>query len=343
MIAPIRLEDDKLFVIDQRRLPAEEVWTQLRTADEVYEAIRCLAVRGAPAIGIAAGYGVFVALKSDLPKRISDFRSAVAKTADRIGSARPTAYNLFYALERMKKAAGGATDSVSGLQALKTEAIRIHEEDLETGLKIGKAGAELIRDGDTVLTHCNAGALATGGNGTALAAIFESHRQGKRIRVVVDETRPLLQGARLTAWELMKSGIECLLIADSMSGTLMRQGKIDLAIVGADRIAANGDFANKIGTYTVAALCKMHGLPFYTAAPSSTFDLKTKTGKDIPIEERDADEVRGFAGTMTAPEGCPVYNPSFDVTPSRLLSGIVTEKGVIRPPFCKNIQLTIRI
>ncbi len=305
-----------LRVLDQRALPREERYLSCETPEQVHEAIRTLAVRGAPAIGVAAGYGVVLGVQAG---------RAVGEVADYLAGARPTAVNLRWACERMKRAGTEA-------RVLLDEARAIEREDAAMCRRIGEHGAKLIRDGAGVLTHCNAGALATAGIGTAVGAIYEAHAAGRRLRVYADETRPLLQGARLTAWELGRAGVDVTLICDGMAASLMRSGAVDLAIVGADRIARNGDAANKIGTYGVAVLCKEHGIPFYVAAPSSTFDLSIASGAEIPIEERAPEEVSALNGVPSAPDGVKVWNPAFDVTPARLIAAIVTERGVIDRP-----------
>jgi len=324
-VEPIRWEEGEVVILDQTRLPQEEVHVRCGRAEEVAEAIRRLAVRGAPLIGIAAAYGMALAARGEKAGAAERARAA----AEMLGATRPTARNLFWAIERMMvRVEAGASAG-----ELAEEALAIHREDAETCRRIGEHGRELVPRGAGVLTICNTGALATGGEGTALAAIKAAHAQGKGIQVLACETRPLLQGARLTMWELMRGGIPARLITDGMAGTCMRQGLVDLVIVGADRIARNGDTANKIGTYTLAALARHHGIPFYAAAPMSTVDLSLAGGDEIPIEERGAEEVRGFGGADVAPEGAEVFNPAFDVTPAELIAGIVTERGVARPPY----------
>ena len=324
MIEHIRWEKGRLFILDQRRLPEEEVYLECRRAQEVAEAIRSMAVRGAPAIGIVAALGVALESRYD-PSRVEEAMETLRRT-------RPTAQNLFWALERMRQKyererAGGDIPS-----ALEEEALRIWSEDVEANRRMAEAGSPLIGKGARILTHCNAGALATGGYGTALGLIRRAHEEGKGIRVFATETRPLLQGARLTAWELQREGIPVVLITDGMAGYLMQRGEVDLVIVGADRVARNGDVANKIGTYTLAVLAKEHGIPLYVAAPSSTFDPAIPSGAFIPIEERNGEEVRRVKGVKVAPEGVDVWNPAFDVTPHHLIRAIITEKGVIEGP-----------
>jgi len=325
--------DGRMELIDQTRLPTEYTVITCRTVDEVWEAIRTLRVRGAPAIGVAAAMGVVVGIQhvADDEQAVLD---AVAETCDHLATSRPTAVNLFWALDRMRRVAD-AHRSRGGRavkEALLAEAKAIRDEDAEMCRRIGDAGQHLVTEGCGVLTHCNAGSLATAEYGTALAPMYRAHEAGRGFRVYADETRPLLQGARLTVWELMQAGIDVTLICDDMAGALMRQGKVDLVLVGADRIAACGDVANKIGTYSVAVLARHHGIPFYVAAPSSTFDLTLESGDAIPIEERGAEEVTHGFGRQTAPDGAKVYCPAFDVTPADLVTGIITERGLIVPP-----------
>ena len=335
----IEWKNGKVVMIDQTKLPHKEEY--IKTADylRVAEAIKVLSVRGAPAIGVAAAYGMALAAKESRAKSTPEFLQEMDKVAEVLGATRPTAVNLFWALDRMKnKAHANSHLAVSRLKrVLKEEADKIAAEELDMSRKMGAYGAELIDEGDTVLTHCNAGALATVDYGTALAVIRAAHEQGKKIQVYADETRPLLQGARLTAWELMQDNIPVTLICDNMAGYFMSLGKIDKIVVGADRITANGDVANKIGTYSVAVLAKEHGIPFYVAAPVTTIDISLSDGGEIPIEERAADEVAGFGGARVAPEGVKVASPAFDVTPNRLVTAIITDKGVLRAPYSKSI------
>ena len=314
-VEPLRWRGDRLELLDQRLLPDEAVYVTCRTAAEVAQRIRDMVVRGAPAIGCAAAFGVV------LSKGSPESYEILAKS-------RPTAVNLFWALERMRKA-----------KDLKAEAEAIFAEDIAANHAMGKFGARLISRGSRILTHCNTGALATAGHGTALGVIRSA--RGKKVSVIAGETRPYLQGARLTAWECMQEGIPCTLITDSMAGHLMSRGEVDVVIVGADRIVANGDVVNKIGTYTLAVLAKRHRIPFYVAAPVSTFDLRTSKGAAVPIEERPAHEVTGYRGARWAPEGIAVRNPAFDVTPAELITGIITERGVVRSPNRKKIQALI--
>ncbi|HEX8943366.1 MAG TPA: S-methyl-5-thioribose-1-phosphate isomerase [Gemmatimonadaceae bacterium] len=319
-------------ILDQRQLPARETYWDLRSIDEVCDAIRSLAVRGAPAIGIAGAMGLTLALDGGEPDR-EHAQSRIAAAADRVRATRPTAVNLGWAVDRMLSVAMSGRELVSLRDELRREATRILAEDRDMCRRIGEHGAALIPDGARVLTHCNAGALATGGLGTALAAIYVAVEQGKRVEVFVDETRPLLQGSRLTAWELTRAGIPVSVLVDSAAATLMRSARIDLCIVGADRIATNGDVANKIGTYGVAIAARHHRIPFYVAAPASTFDPSTASGDDIVIEQRSPDEVRCGFGVPTAPADVDVFNPAFDVTPASLITAIVSDRAVHRPPF----------
>lgn len=325
--------DGCLRMIDQTRLPVEFVEIDCRDVETVWEAIKVLRVRGAPAIGIAAAYGVCVGIQKAAGSDETTFFKRLDEVADYLATSRPTAVNLFWALDRMKKAAqrlrGKPTREIAA--ALLAEALAIHEEDRQMCRAIGRHGAALLTDGQGVLTHCNAGGLATSDYGTALALFFAAAESGKTLHIYADETRPLLQGARLTAWELKQRGIDVTLICDNMAAQVMREGRIQAVVTGADRIAANGDTANKIGTYGVALLAAAHKIPFYIAAPSSTFDLSIRSGADIPIEERDSREVTHGFGRQTAPDGVAVYNPAFDVTPAELIAGIICERGVIQP------------
>ncbi|MGO4107931.1 S-methyl-5-thioribose-1-phosphate isomerase [Paenibacillus sp. YAF4_2] len=332
--------DDKLDLLDQRLLPEEIVYLPLVTSEDVWEAIRHLKVRGAPAIGIAAAYGVV--LGSCSAESAEEWLTAVHKAAEYLATSRPTAVNLFWALDRMKAraeaiAAEGLT--LEGMkQALITEAIAIQSEDEETNRLIGEHALSLFQDDIGVLTHCNAGGLATAKYGTALAPFYLAKERGMNIRVFADETRPVLQGARLTAFELHQAGIDVTLICDNMAGHVMSKGWVNAVIVGTDRVAANGDVANKIGTYSVAVLAKAHGIPFYVACPLSTIDLNTPTGAEIPIEERNAEEITEGFGKRTAPQGVKVYNPAFDITPNEYVTAIITEKGIIEAPFDVNLK-----
>jgi len=341
--------DGYLVLLDQTRLPGELVYLECRAVEEVWEAIRRLAVRGAPAIGVAAAYGVCVGVKQG---------RGVDEVCDYLATSRPTAVNLFWALERMRQAsrgvlAPGDNASTRGrerpgshalVERLLAEARAIHDEDRAQCAAMGRYGADLLADlppGAGILTHCNTGALATGGDGTAAAVIYELARRGRRPHVWVDETRPLLQGARLTMWEMQQRGIDATLICDSAAAQVMREGRVQAAITGADRIAANGDTANKIGTYGLATHCRAHDIPFYVAAPVNTFDLSIATGAEIPIEQRAAEELTHGFGKQTAPEAAAVYNPAFDVTPAGLITAIVTDRGVLRPVSAAAIRATI--
>jgi len=326
--------DGHLRLIDQTLLPGEFRQLDCRTVESVWEAIKVLRVRGAPAIGIAAAYGVVVGVQKSAAADEESFFAELQRVVDYLASSRPTAVNLFWALDRMHRVALGlrGTQSPADILArLLAEARAVHEEDRQMCRAIGRYGAELIGPRQGILTHCNAGGLATADYGTALAVIFAAAEQGKQPRVYADETRPLLQGARLTAWELQQRSIDVTLICDSMAAQVMREGRVQAVIVGADRIAANGDTANKIGTYSVALLAAAHDIPFYVAAPSSTFDLSIADGTQIPIEQRDPREITHGFGRPTAPEGIKVYNPAFDVTPAKLIRAIICEKGLIEP------------
>ncbi|MGE0712127.1 MAG: S-methyl-5-thioribose-1-phosphate isomerase [Planctomycetota bacterium] len=324
-----------LEIIDQRLLPAERVLLRLETVDAVWDAIKTLAVRGAPAIGVAAGYGVVVGAQAGVEGDTAAAAAAALSAADHLATSRPTAVNLFWALDRMRAAVAreraAARDGAALVAGLLAEARAIDREDTETCRAMGRHGAALLRPKARVMTHCNAGGLATAGYGTALGCIYAAAEAGLGISVISCETRPLLQGARLTTWELCESGVPVTLISDSMSGFAFQRGMIDAVIVGADRIARNGDAANKIGTYTHAVLARQHGVPFYVAAPRSTFDLELASGADIPIEEREPGELTHFNGRRIAAEGARVWNPAFDVTPASLITGIITERGVIQP------------
>ena len=333
----IRWQGNSLALLDQTRLPVEEVWNTYTDYRKVADAIRRLVVRGAPAIGVAAAYALCLAAMEYRDQGPEEFQKSMAAASAELAASRPTAVNLFWALDRMGLALGAAGCSAEALPILIREAEAIHREDVAMNRAIGAAGAGVVPHGARILTHCNAGAIATGGYGTALGVVRSAFTQGKLEMVYCDETRPLLQGARLTAWELVKDGIPATLITDNMAASLMAQGKIDLVLLGCDRMAANGDFANKIGTYGLAVLAHYHGIPFYSVLPSSTIDLSIPDGSHIPIEQREASEVTHFAGVRTAPEGVGVYNPAFDVTPHRLLTGIITERGVIHPPFAEQL------
>lgn len=340
-IETISWQGDHVRMIDQTRLPEERVEIEIRTVPEMVEAIRALRIRGAPAIGIAGAMGLVAALRPHRDDDPEPFEEALEAYAADLAVARPTAVNLKWAIDRMRSVAADHADMAPAAlwERLENEAVAIYEEDLAMSRKIGEAAREVIADHASILTHCNAGGLATSGLGTALACAYVAHEDGKSIRVFADETRPLLQGSRLTAWELMEAGIDVTLICDDTTAATMAKGKIDLVIVGADRVAANGDAANKIGTYGVAILAKEHGIPFYVAAPRTTFDFDVKTGEEIPIEERDPIEVTEGFGRRTAPEGVEVYSPAFDVTPARYIAGYITDAGVIRPPYGESLAV----
>jgi methylthioribose-1-phosphate isomerase len=342
MLPTIDLQDDMIVMVDQRKLPAQEVYVRCRTAPEVAKAIRTMVIRGAPAIGVAAAMGIALGMRRSTAKGTNQFAVEFQKLCDLMAGTRPTAVNLFWAIDRMKRAfaagaqAGESPDEIA--KRLAREAAAIHDEDVANCRAMGGHGAAMVPDGARVLTHCNAGALATAGYGSALGVIRAAVEQGKKIAVFADETRPFLQGARLTAWELVRDGIETTVITESMAGPLMRAGEIDIVVVGADRIAANGDTANKIGTYTVAVLAHEHNIPFYVAAPLSTIDLSTAEGDRIPIEERDEREVSHLGASRLTPIGALIRNPAFDVTPFRYITGIITERGILRPPYSESLK-----
>jgi methylthioribose-1-phosphate isomerase len=338
---PVEWVEGKVRIIDQTKLPLEEVTLDLEDYLEVAEAIKTLRVRGAPAIGVAAAYGIALGAQNISSDDRAQFGVELSRVTEEITSTRPTAINLFKAAERMKGVMeGGSVEDHKA--ALLAEAKNIHAEEEDSSWRMSQLGAELSGDGFTVLTHCNAGPLATAGYGSALGVILAAREQGKQIRVLADETRPLLQGARLTTWELIQAGVPVTLITDSMSGHFLRKGEIDCVIVGADRIAANGDVANKIGTYNVAVLAKENEVPFYVAAPLTTIDLDLAGGDEIPIEERNPEEVTHWGGQRIAPEGIGVGNPAFDVTPHRYVSAIITEKGVVRDPYEEGLAKLFR-
>jgi methylthioribose-1-phosphate isomerase len=336
----IEWRDDKVVMIDQTRLPGEEVYNEYSDFKSVAEAIRGMVIRGAPAIGVAAAMGVALGSREIIADTHESFFQQLSNVCDVLARTRPTAVNLFWAIERMKRVAEANRDKdLNSIRAiLKAEAISIEQEDLQICRAIGRNGAALIKEGATILTHCNAGGLATAGYGTALGVIRAAHEAGKNIQVFADETRPWLQGARLTAWELMKDHIPVTLISDNMAGFFMKKGEITCCVVGADRVAANGDTANKIGTYSVAVLARENGIPFYVAAPISTFDLSLASGDAIPIEERHSREVTHLQGLPVAPEGIRVRNPAFDVTPAKYITGIITEKGVVRGDYERELK-----
>src|SRR6187431_1260304 len=337
MLPTIEWTPDAVVMIDQRKLPGQEIYVTCKTANEVARAIKTMVIRGAPAIGVAAAMGIALGMNRSKAQGTRQFAVDFNKLCDLMAATRPTAVNLFWAIERMKRTfaesaqGGSSVDEIK--QRLEAEARQIHDADVASCRAMGALGAALVPERARILTHCNAGALATAGYGTALGVIRAAAEAGKRIAVFADETRPFLQGARLTAWELVKDGIDTTVITDSMAGSMMRLGHVDLVVVGADRIAANGDVANKVGTYGVAVLAKEHGIPFYVAAPLSTIDLNTPDGSLIPIEERNAREVTHVGSARMTPEGAKIRNPAFDVTPAKFVTAIITERGVARPPY----------
>jgi methylthioribose-1-phosphate isomerase len=341
MLPTIEWQDDAIVMIDQRKLPAQEVYVRCSTAQAVAKAIRTMVIRGAPAIGVAAAFGLALGVQRSKATGTRQLAAEFNKLCELMAATRPTAVNLFWAIERMKRvfaAAAQAGQSPDEIKAvLQQEARQIHDEDVESCRALGAYGAELVPADAHVLTHCNAGALATAGYGSALGVIRAAVEEGKRVSVYADETRPFLQGARLTAWELVRDGIPTTVITDSMAGPLMRDRKVDLIVVGADRIAANGDVANKIGTYTVAVLAREHDIPFYVAAPRSTIDLQTPDGSHIPIEQRNPREVSHIGTARLTPDGALIHNPAFDVTPHRYVTAIVTECGICRPPYTETL------
>ncbi len=332
--------DGCVEMVDQRRLPEEFTYLRCDEPEMMWDAIRTLCVRGAPAIGVAGAMGLVLGVRDSAAQSFEGLMADLLRVKEHLETSRPTAVNLFWALERMERTARENADlAVPELkERLLAEAQRILEEDRQTCRRIGANGAELLEDGDVVLTHCNAGGLATADYGTALAVLFAAAEQGKRVSAYAGETRPLLQGARLTTWELQQAEIPVTLICDSMAADVMCEDKVDCVIVGADRIAANGDVANKVGTYGLSVLARHHGIPFYVAAPASTFDLSVETGSQIPIEQRDPEEITRWGGRMIAPEETQVYNPAFDVAPAKLVSAIITERGIVREPNAENIS-----
>ena len=343
MIKTVEWTDEGVRMLDQRVLPTEENYLMLRSYDEVADAIKQMVVRGAPAIGVSAAFGLALGAKQAVGTSVADLEFDFDYMCEVMGATRPTAVNLFWAIERMRdrfRRAKAETEDVEEIKRrLVVEAQLIFDEDVEANRRLGRFGGELMPDEGTVLTHCNAGALATAGDyGTALGVVRGARDAGKRVAVIADETRPFLQGARLTAWELAKDGIPVTLITDNMAGHVMKQGKVDAVVVGADRVAANGDTANKIGTYMVAVLAHQHDIPFYVAAPVSTLDLTLASGEEIPIEERDPREVTHVRDQRLAPEGIEVHNPAFDVTPHELITAIITDKGVARPPYTESLK-----
>jgi methylthioribose-1-phosphate isomerase len=329
-------------MIDQRKLPAQEIYVRCRTAAEVAKAIRTMVIRGAPAIGVAAAMGIALGIRKSAATGTQKLAAEFYKICEQMAATRPTAVNLFWAIDRMKRAFAAAAEAGASVEQiqdrLEREAEAIHDEDVASCRAIGAWGAEVVPADARILTHCNAGALATAGYGTALGVVRGAVEAGKRVSVFADETRPFLQGARLTAWELVRDGIETTVITDNMAGSLMKGGGVNFVVVGADRIAANGDTANKIGTYSVAVLAREHGIPFYVAAPLSTIDLATPDGSRIPIEERSAKEVTHVGPTQLAATGSRIWNPAFDVTPNQFISGIITEKGIFRAPYQESLR-----
>jgi methylthioribose-1-phosphate isomerase len=341
VIKTIEWTDEGVRMIDQRKLPTVEEYPVFKTYEEVAAAIRTMVVRGAPAIGVAAAMGIALGVRDSKANNISSLREDFKQITETLASTRPTAVNLFWAIDRMKRLfrelASDTADKRTIAERLIQEALAIQREDIESNRRMGNFGQALLPNSGTILTHCNAGALATAGYGTALGVIRAAVENGKRLRVVADETRPFLQGARLTAWELWKDDIDVRVISDNMAGSFMRQGLIDAVIVGADRIAANGDVANKIGTYPLAVLAKQHEIPFYVAAPLSTLDLKITDGSYIPIEQRDPAEVTHIGGVRIVPDGVSVFNPAFDVTPHQFITAIITDRGVAEPPYTQSL------
>lgn len=334
-IATIEWKNGKVKIIDQTKLPHKLVRIYCRDLKSLREAISSLKVRGAPALGIAGAFGVVLGIQNSSATDLASFRRELEEVTDYLSSSRPTAVNLFWALKRMRNCAekNKNLEIPQIKKALYQEALRIMEEDRTRNRQMAKKGASLLKDGDRILTHCNAGALATADYGTALGVIYRAKEEGKKVTVYADETRPLLQGARLTAWELLQAGVEVTLICDNMAGDLMQRGKVDKVLVGADRVASNGDVANKIGTYTLAVLARENKVPFYVVCPVSSIDLEISSGKMIPIEQRNCQEVTEFARKRLAPQGVKVHNPAFDITPARYITGIITEKGILRPPY----------
>ena len=343
MIKTVEWTDEGIRMLDQRLLPREEKYLMLRSYEDVAEAIKKMVVRGAPAIGVSAAMGLALGASQSVGMSVDDLKDDFDYMSQVMSQTRPTAVNLFWAIERMRERFKQESEETGDVAEIKErlveEALAIYKEDIEANRAIGRYGAELIADGSTVLTHCNAGALATAGDyGTALGVIRGARDAGKRVAVIADETRPYLQGLRLTAWELAKDDIPVTVITDNMAGHVMKSGQVNVVVVGADRIAANGDAANKIGTYMVAVLAKKHGIPFYVAAPISTLDLTLKTGEEIPIEERDIKEVTHIGEQQLAPDGIEVQNPAFDVTPNELIAAIITDQGVARAPYVESLR-----
>jgi len=345
MLPTIEWKGDSVVMIDQRKLPGSETYVTCKTATEVARAIKTMIIRGAPAIGVAAAMGIALGMRKSKATGTKQFATEFQKTCDLMAGTRPTAVNLFWAIDCMKRTFAEAAQAGASVgeitDRLEAEAGKIHDDDVASCRSMGAHGASLVPEAATILTHCNAGALATAGYGTALGVIRAAVEQGKRIAVLADETRPFLQGARLTAWELVKDGIDTTVITDNMAGSIMRSGQIDLVVVGADRIAANGDVANKVGTYPVAVLAKEHGIPFYVAAPISTIDLKTADGSGIPIEERNAREVTHVGSSQLTPAAAQIRNPAFDVTPAKFVTAIITERGIARAPYETSLRAIV--
>jgi methylthioribose-1-phosphate isomerase len=345
VLPTIEWKDDAIVMIDQRKLPASEIYVSCKTAQEVAKAIKTMVIRGAPAIGVAAAMGIALGMRRSKATGTKQFATEFQKLCDLMAATRPTAVNLFWAIEQVKQVfaeaaqGGGSVDEIK--QRLEAEARRIHDADVASCRAMGAFGADLVPQDARILTHCNAGALATAGYGTALGVIRAAAEQGKKVAVLADETRPFLQGARLTAWELVRDGIDTTVITDNMAASMMRLGNVDLVVVGADRIAANGDVANKIGTYGVAVLAKEHEIPFYVAAPLSTIDLNTADGSKIPIEERSDREVTHIGASRLTPAGAHIRNPAFDVTPAKYVTAIITERGIARPPFHESLAALV--
>lgn len=340
-VKPIEWLEESIRIVDQRELPLREVYIELKSADEVAHAIRTMALRGAPLIGVAAAMGVAIEARYSLDLKERDFRARIDRAMSLLRATRPTAKNLFWALSRMEGCIEetGTTEEIT--DRLRAEALKIYQEDLETGRRMGEIGASLIREGSVLLTHCNAGGLATTGFGTALAPMYVAHSKGVGFKVYADETRPLLQGSRLTAWELSRAGIGVTVICDSAAHGLLRDGMIDAVFVGADRITLSGDFANKVGTYGIALSAHENGVPFYVVAPTSTIDFEILSGSEIPIEQREPEEVTMIGGTRFVPEGVDAYNPAFDVTPASLVTGLITEEGLIEKEFESKLKLIL--
>jgi len=342
MLPTIAWQDDAVVMVDQRKLPTREVYLTCTTPTDVAKAIKTMVIRGAPAIGVSAAYGLALGVRRSKAAGTKQLTTEFLKDCELLAGTRPTAVNLFWAIDRMKRVfservlAGASVEDLRGVMLAEAQAI--HDEDVASCRAIGRFGGELVPERAGILTHCNAGALATAGYGTALGVIRGAIEQGRSVVVFADETRPVLQGARLTAWELVRDGIDTTVISDNMAAVLMRQGRINFVVVGADRIAANGDTANKIGTYSVAVLAREHNVPFYVAAPLSTIDLNTADGSGIPIEERNSREVSHVGGSQLVPEGASVWNPAFDVTPNHLIAGIITERGIFRAPYTESLR-----